>query len=373
VSKFDLRILTCWAFWQRDELIGGKALTKLKPKIATMAELSEAIGISRPTLSRYFQDPTTVRLSTSKKIRERLKEVDYVYNFLATRQNRKTTGLIGVIIPHYKDLFFASMLEAVECAAQDTGFTVITQSSKGTAQGESQAVARLRSMGADGAIIAPLGLECSTEAFQLAIEDFPIVFTDSHPAHPIVGADFVGTDNVQSVSAIVDYLCRTGDAPIFLGMPDLNSNALEREQAYVSKIKALSLEPRFVKVDGAHASWQFEAYGFGVMDKHFSHQRHRTDTILCANDRIAIGAIRAANKRGLFARGSDREGILRIAGHDDHPLSQYIFPAITTAAQEIDDIGEDAVRLLLERIRGERKDAPVSLKKQAAIMIRESA
>jgi len=314
-----------------------------------------------------------VRSSTSKNIRKRLEEFDYVYNFIATRQNRKTTGLIGVIIPHYKDLFFASMLEAVERAAQGTEFTVITQSSMGTAEGESQAVARLRSMGADGAIIAPLGLECSTEAFQLAIEDFPIVFTDSRPAHPIAGSDFVGTDNVQSVAAIVEYLCRTGDSPIFLGMPDLNSNALEREQAYISKIKAFSLEPQFVKVEGAHASWQFEAYGLGVMDEHFNHQRHRTDTILCANDRIAIGAIRAANKHGLFAGGSNREGRLRIAGHDDHPLSQYIFPAITTAAQEIDGIGEDAVRLLLERVRGERKDGPVSLKKQAVIRIRESA
>lgn len=353
-------------------LTESNALAKVKPKIATMTELSEAIGISRPTLSRYFQDPSTVRSSTSKKIRKRLEEVDYVYNFLATRQNRKTKGLIGVIIPHYTDLFFASMLEAIERAAQDTGFTVITQSSKGTAQGESQAVSRLRSMRADGAIIAPLGFESSTEVFQLASEDFPIVFADSRPAHPIAGADFVGTDNAQSIAAIVDYLCRTGDAPIFLGMPDLNSNASEREQAYVSKTKELWLEPRFVKVEGASPSWQFEAYGFGVMDNHFSHQRHITDTILCANDRIAIGAIRAANKYGLFARGSDREGSLRIAGHDDHPLSQYMFPAITTAAQDIEGIGEHTVRLLLERIRGERKNAPISLNKEAAIRIRES-
>lgn len=347
-------------------------MAKLKRKIATMTELSEAIGISRPTLSRFFQDPSTVRASTSKKIRERLEEVDYVYNFIATRQNRTTSGLIGVIIPHYKDLFFTSMLEAIERAAQDTGFTVITQSSNGTAQGESQAVTRLRSMGADGAIIAPLGLESSTEVFQLASEDFPIVFADSRPALPIVGADFVGTDNAQSIAAIVDYLCRTGDAPVFLGMPDLNSNASEREQAYVSKMNELSFVPRFVQVEEASPSWQFEAYGFGVMDEHFSRQSHITDTILCANDRVAIGAIRAANKYELFNRGSDRDGSLRIAGHDDHPFSQYMFPAITTVAQDIDGIGEDAVRLLLERIRGERKNAPISLKKEAAIRIRES-
>ena len=188
-------------------------MTRVKHKISTMKELSETIGISRPTLSRFFQDPTTVRPSTSMKIKERLAEVDYVYNFIATRQNRKSSGLIGVIIPHHKDLFFASLLEAIEKAARSAGYTVITQSSEGNGEGETEALSRLRSMSADGAIIAPLGLESSTEALQLARKDFPIVFTDSHPAKEIPGTDFVGTNNAQSIAAIVDYLCRTG-APL---------------------------------------------------------------------------------------------------------------------------------------------------------------
>lgn len=345
---------------------------RTKQKIGTMKELSEAIGISRPTLSRYFQDPSSVRPSTSEKINERLAEVDYVYNFIATRQNRKSSGLIGVVIPHYNDLFFTSLLEAIERAARIAGYTVITQSSEGDADREAQAVARLRSMSADGAIIAPLGLDSSTEAFQLARKDFPIVFADSRPAEDVPGSDFVGTDNSQSIAAIVDFLCRTGDAPIFLGMPRLNSNAVEREEAYAAKMRDLEFEPRFIAVGDALASWQFEAFGLSVMDEHFSRQRHTSDTVLCANDRIAIGAIRAANKHGLFTRGAGRDKGLRIAGHDDHPLSEYMFPAITTVGQDIDGIGRDAVRLLLERVRGERDDAPVAVLKDAALQIRES-
>ena len=58
-----------------------RSWTMAKPKINTMKELSETIGVSRPTLSRYFQDPSAVRPLTSKKIQERLSGVDYVYNF----------------------------------------------------------------------------------------------------------------------------------------------------------------------------------------------------------------------------------------------------------------------------------------------------
>jgi hypothetical protein len=77
---------------------GGRHMAK--PKINTMAELSEAIGVSRPTLSRYFQSPDTVLGKTAEKIRLGLEQVEYVPNFFATRMNRKTTGIIGVIIPY---------------------------------------------------------------------------------------------------------------------------------------------------------------------------------------------------------------------------------------------------------------------------------
>ncbi len=66
-----------------------------------------------------------------KKLKDRLEGVDYVYNFLATRQNRKTTGLIGVIVPRFQDLFFASLLDSIEKAARVAGYTIITQSSHG--------------------------------------------------------------------------------------------------------------------------------------------------------------------------------------------------------------------------------------------------
>ena len=343
-----------------------------KPKISTMKELSETIGVSRPTLSRYFQDPKSVRQSTSAKIKERLSDVDYVYNFLATRQNRKSSGLIGVIIPHYSDLFFTSLLEAIETAARNEGYTIITQSSGGDPAVEAQAVGKLRSMTADGAIIAPLGHESSDEAFLSASMDFPIVFADARPANSVPGADFVGTDNAQSISAILEYLCRTGEPPVFLGMPHLNSNARERENAYVEKMRALGHPPELVDVAGAPGVWQFEEYGYAVMDTHFQQRRYTTSTILCANDRIGIGAIRAANKHGLLTQSQDFRNGLRIAGHDDHPLSRFMYPSVTTVAQDIKGIGTDAVRLLLERVRGERDETPIQLLKNGALMVRES-
>lgn len=338
-----------------------------------MKELSEAIGFSRPTLSRYFQDPRSVRPATSKAIEERLKGVDYVYNFIATRQNRKTTGLIGVVVPHFNDLFFTSVLEAIDAAARSEGLTVIAQSSHGDEAQEARAVEKLRSMGVDGAVIAPLGYQASGAAFSAASKDFPIVFTDSRPFAPLDRADFVGTDNEQSIGAMVDYLCRAGDFPIFLGMPRLNSNAFERETAYIEAVHRNGGKPVILEDCGLSTSWDFEAFGYSVMDNHFSRQAHTAATVLCANDRIAIGAMRAANRHGLLLRSSEAIGHLRIAGHDDHPLSRYMYPALTTVAQDVAGIADAAVKLLIQRAYGDASEPPVTLLKRAMLRLRESA
>ena len=344
-----------------------------KPKINTMKELSETIGVSRPTLSRYFRDPSAVRPSTSKKIQERLTEVDYVYNFLTTRQNRKSTELIGVIVPSYKDLFFASLIESIEQSARELGYTIITQSSNGDSGVEANAVRKMRSMSVDGAIVAPIGVAADHDAFAAASEDFPLVFVDSRPAKSMPVADFVGTDNTKSIGAIVEYLCRTGDPPVFLGMPDLNANAQEREDAYRAKMLALKHEAKAIEPAAAGGSWEFEAFGYTVMDDCFGRREYTNSTILCANDRVAIGAIRAANKHGLFPRGGIAGGGLRIAGHDDHPLSQYMTPALTTVAQDVEGIADAAIQLLAQRARGGRSAEAVEVFLDAAMKPRESA
>jgi len=41
---------------------------------------------------------------------------------------------------------------------------------------------------------------------------------------------------------------------------------------------------------------------------------------------------------------------MRVAGHDDHPLSRYACPPITTVAQNYNEIGRLAIELLLERL-----------------------
>jgi len=304
-----------------------------KPRIRTMTELSIAIGISRPTLSKFFQDAQSVRSSTRERIEEALDSVDYVPNFFATKMNRDSTRILGVIVPYLNDLFFTSLIQSIEESALNQGYTIIIQCAHGDPALEVKAFENLMSMSADGVIAAPIGQPDSLSAISRFKEAFPFVCVDSRFSNDAEDTDFIGTNNLQSISLMVNYLHRSGDAPVYLGMPRINSNSQEREDAYLRSAKDLGFKPLIIPVDNTDPVWNFEEFAFNTMDDFFSRGEFVDSTILCANDRLAIGVIRAANRHHLWSKRNEENSRFRVAGHDDHPLSAYVHPPLTTVSR----------------------------------------
>lgn len=320
-------------------------------KIRNMEDFALASGISRPTVSRYFNDPVSVRKTTREKIERALEKFDYRPNLFAVNLNRRQPKNIGVIVPHISDPFYAGLVQQIENRALEEGYWAIVLSSQGDRQLEENAVQTLLSLKLSGAIVAPLGFESDHELIDSLRDRMPLVFMDSRVEDE---APFVGTDNAQSVALIVAYLCRTGESPCYLDMPAVNRNAIERKDAYIATMNQLGNEP--IVLDVAARSWDFEAIGFEETRKILDAGGFPSRTVLCANDRIALGAMAAAYQRGLrIGRGPGCD--LRIAGHDDHPLSRYACPALTTVAQDSGQIARESLDTLFELMRSETKSS----------------
>lgn len=333
--------------------------------IRTMEELARWIGVSRPTLSRFFHDPASVRGSTREKIEAGLAAVDYVPNFFATHMNRAETRLIGVVVPHLADVFQMNLVAALETDAAARGFRILLQDARNDGGREAEAVLRLRGMNVDGIVISPCGADSRIEALARQAALVPMVMIDAQVAGSEGVIDFVGNDNAQSIGLIVDYLLRKGLQPAFLGMPPVNRNAEERRAAYLAAMAAAGMAPDLVPQD-AGPVWSFEAHGFETMGRLFAAGAYAGATLLCASDRIATGALKAAQDYGLMAHG------FRIAGHDDDPLTRYLHPGLTTVAQDVTGIAARALDLLLARAAGETRPAQ-SLRLPARLVIRQSA
>ena len=115
-------------------------------KIRNMEEFASVSGISRPTVSKYFNDPDSVRATTRAKIEEALKRHDYQPNVFAMNQNRRTTKNIGVVVPNLADPFFSEIGRRVELACIEAGYSPILLSSHGDTSQEIENLDSLRSI-----------------------------------------------------------------------------------------------------------------------------------------------------------------------------------------------------------------------------------
>ncbi|MCV3769039.1 LacI family DNA-binding transcriptional regulator [Rhizobium sp. TRM95796] len=337
-----------------------------------MEEFSRFVGLSRPTVSKYFHDPASVRMTTRVKIEAAIARCGYKPNLLAVNLNRRRSNILGVIIPNALDPFFMALARRIEQVAAEAGFVAFILSSDGRTEKQEEAIATLSSMNVAGAIVAPTGHGASGRALEKLRRAIPVVHVD---APPDKDAAFVGTDNRKSFALIVDYLCRSGEPPAFFGMPPVNHNAADRRDAYVEAMSAQGHRPDIVELS-AHSTWDFEEFGFEQATAFFEQQAPRSRTLVCANDRIAFGVLAAAWRRGLkigHGEGCD----LRIAGHDDHPLSRYACPPLTTVAQDYAQIGSLAMALLLRKLGETEGDDPRLARDrillEAALMLRNSA
>ncbi len=348
---------------------GDKKGARTGKRIRTMEEFSAARGISRPTVSRYFNDPESVRPATRARIENALSALRYRPNLFAVNFNRKNPKTLAMIVPSLTDPFYAGLVERVEMRALQEGYWTIVLTSHGEHSMEARAIQTILSLRVAGAVVAPLGISSELKLLRELNRSLPLVLLDSRVD---MEASFIGNDNLQSIGLMVDYLNRTGEPPCFFEMPNVNQNAAERRQAYIEAMERRGSEPIVIPTESD--SWAFEAIGFDQANGYFSAEVLPRRTILCATDRTAFGVLAAASQRGLRVSRVAAAGDIRVAGHDDHPLSRFACPSLTTVAQNSEEMANLAVDLLASKDGNARAKSPRDLRRlEARLVMRDSA
>ncbi|MFB2549818.1 LacI family DNA-binding transcriptional regulator [Ensifer soli] len=338
------------------------------PRHRTMEDFAQSCGVSRPTLSKYFDNPASVKPATRRRIEQALEASDYQPNHYARNLNRKRTRNVGIIVPTLADPFYTAAVSEIELRLREEGYWPIVISSHGSQALESEALRTIMALKVSGAIMAPLGLASDARGFETITQSIPIVCFDTYIAGT---APFIGNNNRQSVATMVDYLCRSGEAPVYFDIPHVNHNSPERLKSYIDTMTALGHEP-LVFGNTRDYTWDFERIGYEQMEAILSRNALPGRTVLCANDRLAFGVMAAAFSQGKrVGRRGDCD--LRVAAHDDHPLSRFTGPALTTMAQDFSGIARRSVETLLALMGDERADVAPMLYFDATLAMRQSA
>jgi LacI family transcriptional regulator len=271
-------------------------------------------------------------------------------NALARSLVNKKSGMIGVLFPDSSNMFFPEVFGGAERAAQKLGYTLFLCNTFSDYSRESEYLNLLCERQVDGLILMGGRINsrhCPASLVQEVVDiqrKIPIVMINgSLPGHP---CHRVKTDEYLGTKLIVQHLIDQGHRQIgFLGGSAATTTTVEKLQAYRRMLVAnhLSYRKEWVRMGSFSMSC-----GRQLMEA-FLAMSNRPTAILCINDYVAIGAMKAALSRGIRIPED-----IAIAGFDDTQLSSAMNPELTTVSQQSEQLGKQAMLILSKLIQKEK-------------------
>lgn len=320
----------------------------------TMRDIARRVGVSEATVSHVVNGNTSkVSAATRERVLQAIRELEYTPNRIARSLAVQSTSTIGLVVADVVRAPYAAAIKGVESVAMQHGYNVILCNLDGEDTRLENAVEVLLSKRVDGMVFVlssrPVD-RCMIE--RLAKRSGPIVFVNQPSELP--GVPSVVIDNASGTFALTRKLAEMGHRRIGcihlpLEGPAPVLAARERFQGYRDALACCGIA--FDAAIVREGSFGEEA-GVGAGERaarDLISLAEPPTALVCCNDYLAIGALRAIEAAGLRAPDD-----IAVVGHDDIPAAQYLRPALTSVSQPMTQAGEMGVRFLLERIAGEQ-------------------
>ena len=341
----------------------------LEDRAVTIQDVAARSGVSISTVSRVVTGAVAVEPATAERVREAIAALGYRPNLLARSFRRRVTHTIGLLVPDNSNPFFAELARTIEDAGFADGYSVVLCNSDLSAVKQETYIDVLLANRVDGLILVSSGL-IPTVGRHDAVERIldagvPCVVVDRDLGETPV--DQVLVDNDQGGYLAGEHLIALGHRRIacLVGPSDLTPSAgriagFQRALADAGlAVAAEGLVRGNGRPDGGSAA-ALQLLERGVVGA------GDVTAIFAFNDQMATGAIGALQRAGCRVPQD-----ISVIGFDDIPQSAAIFPALTTIAQPIAEMGSIGVRLLLDRIA--RRDAPYQrVRLSTRLVVRES-
>ncbi|MTH54135.1 substrate-binding domain-containing protein [Bacillus mangrovi] len=315
--------------------------------MATIYDVAKKAGVSSTTVSKALNNYPDVSEKTKNVILTVAAEMGYLPNSHAQSLSTKKTWSVGVMFTEdngvgMKHPFFNAVIESFRKHAENEGYDLVFPS-RNLRNRNTSYLEYFQYRGVDGIIII-----CSdqNDPFVLEVLDssIPIVVIDMDK----VNSSVVHSDNVTGGEKAVEYLLSLGHRKIahISGAPDTFSGSA-RIQGYRNAMSRAQLEiPEDYLVDGGMFSVR---EGQEAMEKLLT-LPDRPTAVFAAGDLLAIGAMEAIKKAGLTVPED-----ISVIGFDDIEMAEFLSPKLTTVKQDTDEIGKQAVHLLVNQMNQKKK------------------
>lgn len=313
----------------------------------TIRDVARYAKVSVGTVSNVINGSSVVKQETRQRVLAAIEELDFHPTAAARSLSTQRTNTIGMVRTELRpyqghiesDPFILDLIDGITsaAAAQSIGLTFWAIS---VGMVEMELYKRLvNSRQVDGLLLFALRDNDPRVTF-LYEQEFPFAVFGRSPL--LREANWIDVDGAEGIMVAVQHLAELGHRRIaYIAPPTEQILAQQRWQGYVDGMAqtGLNIDTNLVfEGDYSEQSGQLGAH-------YFLDQSHPPTAIVCNNDRMAFGAMRAIQARGLVVGQH-----VSVVGFDDIPLARFSHPPLTTISHPIHTIGVMLFHLLLALI-----------------------
>ena len=324
-------------------------------KRVSLKDIAEKVGVSIALVSYVMngqEKEKRVGADVVERIREVARELNYKPNQIAQSLRTGSTKTIGLIVADISNPYFGNMARVIEDEALKHGYTVIFGSADENLKKSASLVDTLINRQVDGFIIAPAeGTESQIKAIQE--KKTPLVLIDRY--FPEVPTNYVVLNNFDASYDAISHLIEKGYRKI--GMIAYQSTLIhmqERIRGYVEAMKKYEPESEICIEEVSYDNVNTDTSK--AIDKLTTGEK-KVDALFFATNALTISGLYCIQKLKLKVPDE-----LAIIGFDGNAAFDFFSSPITFIEQPIEEMGREAVRVLVEQINGANETAQINLR-----------
>lgn len=324
----------------------------------SLKDIAEALKLSKTTVSWVLAgkgDEKNISLATQEKVFQYAKQLNYQPNLLARSLNTGISGTIGLIIPDITDSFYSKVARTIEMEAEAQGYSLMICSSESEVQRENRMIRLFKAKQVDGIIVAPTKVS-KIEIENLEKEGYPLVLFDRY--FPEMRTNYIIIDNEGSGYKLVKRMIDRGASKIAIitTNPHLYTMDMRRE-GYARALREAHL-PIDPNLYGVVPFVDYENNVIKTLDRIFNLVPD-VDGFFFTTHILALEAFRYFYEKGININNGYELACI-------HEVSAFraLAPHMHIARMPIEEIGKNAVRILLEDIKQRLKDPHAERKKE---------
>lgn len=303
----------------------------------TITDVADRAGVSISTVSRVVRAGGEVSEATRRRVQEVIDEIGYRPSSIARALVSGESKVVALLVSDLSNPFYPQLAKAIEQEASEAGYALVICNTDDDDASARRYVERLLRQGLDGIIYAS-GCGNEEELLDLIGEPRRMVFANRRPS--IESCSHVVSDNVDGSRTLTRHLLELGHRRIgFVGGPAFATNARERLDGFHEALREYPDATALVAVGPFAKETGLQTVG-GWLDDGFP-----LTAVIGVNDTVALGALEAVLDRGLRVPED-----VAVAGFDNVDLASSALLRLTTVAQDIQEMGRLAVRMLLDQL-----------------------